>query len=152
MIITICALAFILFSSYLAILSSMILFNSDIREFKNSLGEEHLKMFSKVEHERRMHFLIGLFCSTICILIFVLWKGPGVLKGGGRACAAALFLLITTSIIYYFIPKSRYMVTYLETREQREKWFEVSRGMHIRKIVGMLIGVVVYVVYSHMRI
>ena len=106
---------------------------------RKTLSEELDKKYEKIAHQRRNHYLIGLFIGLL-ISYFVV-KNANIKNNFTRV---TLFFTITlgTAILFYMImPKSDYMLNHLKTPEQNKRWLDIYRTMRNRYLLGFILGV-----------
>ena len=48
------------------------------------------------------------------------------------------------TIVYIVWPKSDYMIYHLTSIEQKQAWFNIYNEMKMKKIIGMILGVIAY--------
>lgn len=59
-------------------------------------------------------------------------------------CSATVVLFCVQSAYYHAVPKTKWMLAYLETREQVHQWLEVYRYMQLSGITTSLLAAIVY--------
>jgi hypothetical protein len=114
---------------------------------KNVFSDELDKKYENISNERRNHYIIGLVMGIIISIIVV--KNVVIENYFKRVM---LFLTITfaTAILFYSImPKSDYMLNYLKTPEEINKWLEVYKTMKTRYFSGFILGLLAAIPISY---
>ena len=141
-----CSLFYILLVSYIFIFSYCMFGRNDFKKYENLLDKDLLKKYKKIKKERLKHYLIGLSVGSILGLICIfMFSYPH------NYCLAGLTLLITSSMIYYFIPKSDYMVYHLKTEEQKRQYQKIGKNFKTRKMIGFVVGIILYLFVPILR-
>ena len=117
-----------------------------LNRFMSLMTPEQQSIYKEVSRERMHIYLMGLIIGLLLGFIY-LYHG---VKGAGltRTCGFVFITMATTYLFYLLYPKSKYMLTYLTTDEQRAAWLDVYRGMQYRHYMGMVLGIIAYVLVS----
>ncbi len=110
------------------------------KTLKDVFSDDLDKKYDHIITERRNHYLIGLVVGII-ISIIILKKITNV----NYYTRITLFLAITLGsavLIYMLLPKSDYMLNYLKTPEENQKWLEVYKTMKSRYYIGFILGII----------
>ena len=115
-------------------------------KFMGLLTADQQTLYKEISRERMHIYLMGLVLGLLLGFIY-LYHG---VKGAGlaRTCGFVFITMATTYLFYLLYPKSKYMLTYLTTDDQRAAWLDVYRGMQYRHYMGMVLGVISYVLVS----
>ena len=92
---------------------------------------------------------IYLISLTIGLVLGFLYLQFNKNKSVSRVCVFTVLVLFATNALYLISPKSKYMVSYLQTEEQRNAWLNVYKEMQYRQIIGTIIGMVAYIILSY---
>lgn len=106
---------------------------------KNVFSDELDIKYEKIIKERRNHYLIGLIIGIILSIIIV--NNIHELNKFTRMSLFITITLITALVFYMIIPKSDYMLNYLQTSEENKKWLEVYKTMKNRYFIGLVLGI-----------
>ncbi len=110
------------------------------------LTPDQMDVYKEVSRERMHIYLMGL---VVGLLLGFIYLYHGVRQPGmARTCGFVFITMAVTYLFYLLYPKSKYMLTYLTTDEQRAAWLDVYRGMQYRHYMGMVLGVIAYVLVS----
>ena len=63
-------------------------------------------------------------------------------------CLSIVIILFVTYSYYILSPKKKWMLNYLETKDQINAWLEIYKVMKKRTYWGYLVGIVVYIIVS----
>ena len=117
-----------------------------INEFQRSLTEEQNQVYAEIVNERMKIYLIGLVVGLVLGFLYLQFNTS---KTVSRTCVFTVLVLFTSNVLYLIAPKSKYMVTYLNTETQRNAWLKVYKEMQYRQVIGTLLGVIAYVLLSY---
>ncbi len=121
-------------------ISTMTVNKDQHNTLKNVFSDDLAKKYDQIVTERRNHYLIGLVVGIILSIIII--KQTNTPNYFTRI---TLFLAITLGsavLIYMILPKSDYMLNYLKTPEENQKWLEVYKTMKSRYYIGFILGIV----------
>lgn len=122
-----------------------------VAEYKESLDETQKKVFDKIVDERRnlamQGYGLGLALSIIGLIAMAFLKSS---KTNSSFLTYALsricIVMSTTFVVQYFyytlMPKSAWMLDFLNNDEQKKKWLNVYRTFQYNYHLGMALGLV----------
>ena len=103
------------------------------------LNENQLKIKKEISNERMKIYLTGLMLGAIISAIAYPWIEAKFKKS--KLCII-LSIVMTISYFYYiFSNKSKYMLQYLDNKEQIENWLSVYKNMQYNYHLGFLFGI-----------
>jgi uncharacterized protein YacL len=117
-----------------------------INDFQSSLTKEQNQVYVEIVNERMKIYLIGLVVGLVLGFLYLQFNTS---KTVSRTCVFTVLVLFTSNVLYLIAPKSKYMVTYLNTETQRNAWLKVYKEMQYRQVIGTLLGVIAYVLLSY---
>jgi uncharacterized protein YacL len=117
-----------------------------INDFQSSLSREQNQVYVEIVNERMKIYLIGLVVGLVLGFLYLQFNTS---KTVSRTCVFTVLVLFTSNVLYLIAPKSKYMVTYLNTENQRNAWLKVYKEMQYRQVIGTLLGVIAYVLLSY---
>lgn len=117
-----------------------------INEFQSSLTKEQNQVYAEIVNERMKIYLIGLVVGLVLGFLYLQFNTS---KTVSRTCVFTVLVLFTSNVLYLIAPKSKYMVTYLNTETQRNAWLKVYKEMQYRQVIGTLLGIIAYVLLSY---
>ena len=136
-----CLLSFILIGG---ILSTML----TSKNSKNHVNLENLmneEQKSKMKEIVKMRLKIFLFSLLIGVIVaFIITMMSGIKNETQRVCMFVTLALITNTVAYILWPKGDYMIYHLTSVEQKQAWFAIYNEMKMKKIIGMVLGVIAY--------
>ena len=65
-----------------------------------------------------------------------------------KVCAFVVIELVINHVYYMGMKKSSYMLNHLDNQKQVNAWLEIYKHMKTRKLIGMTIGVVGYILVA----
>lgn len=135
-----CFLLYLLLVSYVTVMGITTIYNDDFKKLVSVLDNKQKKKYEEIKTERRNHYFTGLISGIILSLISYYCLD---LKRN-KLCISGIVLYLTTITVYYVIPKSDYMIKYLNTEEQRMAWMDISRNFRLKKMAGYAFGFLTY--------
>ena len=127
-----------------ALLGSSVMFmiKSEDREkhdrLVSLLNPEQVKTYDFIKKERARLYSTGLI---IGIIIGALYLRMNNYKSFKIDCGFVAIVMSIASIYYSLMPKTTYMLSHLEGKEQVQAWLDVYNEMKNRCHIGMVIGV-----------
>lgn len=108
------------------------------KNFMNTLNEEQKKVYMEIKKERLRLYLQGLAlgCVLAVISLFLTAKKSPLT----RVCVFTIFGLGVAHLYYSLMPKSKWMLDYIENKEQASAWLDIYQEMKQRGMVGGLLG------------
>ena len=114
---------------------------------RNVFSNELDKKYENISNERRNHYIIGLVMGIILSLIIV--KNVSIENYFKRVMLFLTITFVTAIIFYTVMPKSDYMLNYLKTPEEINKWLEVYKTMKTRYYTGFILGLLAAIPISY---
>ena len=139
--ISMCMLAMVLLTG---MISTMITSRTSplFKEFMDTLDKKQKKIYKKVFLERLRLYLEGMILGLVCGLLVISELNC---ESCWKICGFVVVALIVNTMYYQLSPKSTYMIKHLNTPEQKEAWLNIYKQMKYRKILGMVLGFLAYV-------
>ena len=115
------------------------------KEFIDSLTTEQLRIYENIKSQRWNIFLnaslVGILMGVVAIFIYTqsFTSNP--------TTAACLFLSIAFIVQYFYYilsPKNNWMITTLNTEQQRKEWRDVYKVYQNTYHLGLLLGLIGY--------
>ena len=120
-----------------ATISTCCLSSTYIKDFYLNLTEEQRKIKDEISLERLKIYINGILLGCVLAAIMYMWIQP---KGKARLCVLLSIILSTSYFFYILSPKSKYMVSYLNSKEQQKQWIKIYRQMQYNYHLGFLFG------------
>jgi hypothetical protein len=117
-----------------------------INTFQSKLTPEQNTIYVEIVNERMRIYLVSI---TVALVLGFLYLQFNNNKSVSRVCVFTVLVLFTSTVLYLIAPKSKYMVTYLASEDQRNAWLAVYKEMQYRKIIGILLGIAAYVLFAY---
>ena len=115
-----------------------------LEQYLATLDENQLAIFRKIHKERMQIYLLGLVLGLLLGFIYLNVSKSSV----ARTCTFVAIVMGVNYLFYMVYPKSTYMIKHLNTEEQVNAWQNVYRTMQYRQYMGMVLGLVAYVLVS----
>lgn len=138
-----CMIASALFGSMLYLSLNV---NKDkvYQQYLKLLDNDQKKVLKDINKERLHIYMMGLALGLVLGLFFL----QITKKGAGRTCGFVVIVMLTNYLFYLVYPKSKYMISYLKTPEQKQGWLNVYRTMQFNHYFGMVLGAIAYAIVS----
>ena len=117
-----------------------------INTFQSQLTPEQNAIYVEIVNERMRIYLISI---TVALILGFLYLQFNNNRSVSRVCVFTVLVLFASNMLYLIAPKSKYMVTYLTTEVQRNAWLDVYKEMQYRKVIGILLGIIAYVLLAY---
>ena len=114
--------------------------------FRKLLNQKQLEIYNNVTKERLSIYIQGLILG---ILLAVLITFNSSLKGNSKLCVFVVIALGVNYLFYYLHPKSTYMLLHLTSQQQNEAWLNIYKEMKLRCKLGLLLGLVGYILLGN---
>ena len=141
-----CLLGFILLGSMIACFittSTSSVFN----DFRKLLNIKQLLIYKSIAKERSNIYIQGLVIGIALAVIteLVLRKNKKFEKIS-RVCIFVIISLGVSILYYILMPKSTYMLKHLNGKKQIDGWLNIYKEMKTRSYIGILVGVIGYII------
>jgi len=112
------------------------------KAFEDTLDNDQKEVYYRIKKERMTLYLTGLAIGTALAIAFLFLNPVKSLLA-----TICLFMLIAWSFTYFYytlMPKTEFMLEYLTSSDQIEKWVDVYRDMQVRYVGGFAFGALAY--------
>jgi len=116
-----------------------------LNAFIATLDNKQEHIYLKVVEERLNIYVTGLVLGLIVGFTYLSMSKNSVV----RTCVFTTLVLAISIVYYMMIPKSTYMIKHLKTTEQFNRWLDVYKEMQYRNYMGLILGVISYLVLAH---
>lgn len=110
-------------------------------EFQNLLNNEQKRIYTNIVKERAQQYLIGFFIGLLLAYLFIINTDY---QGLPKVCIFVTIALAINILYYKIMPKSKYMLEYLNTSDQNKAWLKIYKHMKFRYMTGMVLGALGY--------
>lgn len=141
-----CFLAMILAMSFIITMFTAST-DSVFNNFKDTLNCDQIDILKSVTSERSMLFYHGLILGVVLAFIIITYLKNNI-NNTVTVCLSIVIILFVTYSYYILSPKKKWMLNYLETKDQINAWLEIYKVMKKRTYWGYLVGIVVYIIVS----
>ena len=114
--------------------------------FRKLLNQRQLEIYEGVTKERLSIYIQGLILG---VLLAVLVTFNSSLRGTNKLCVFVVIALGVNYLFYSLHPKSTYMLLHLTSQQQNEAWLNIYKEMKLRCKLGLLLGVVGYILLGN---
>ena len=108
------------------------------KKYISLLNEKQRTHYEKIRKERLSIFIKGFIVSVLLAFGIVWYLKKSLFT---NVCLVGAIVFIFQYFFYVFYPKSSYMITELDTKEEREAWLAIYKHMTFYYHVGFVVGV-----------
>ena len=116
--------------------------NNIVSAFEKSLPSELQSKYQQLAEERKNIHIKGMIYGLVLafILLFLLKN----IKN--RVCFVLAIMLIFSHLYYILVPKSDYIILYLNDYHDRNRWLAVYKHMQNNYYFGIIIGLIIVMI------
>lgn len=115
-----------------------------IKNYMDKLPPDLQKIYKEIQNERLKIYYKGYFLGLIISILIIIYNYK--IKNSISTVNIILITISTTfltSYLYYILsPKSKWMLNYLKTEEEKKEWLNVYRNMQIYYHGGLVLGLI----------
>tara|TARA_B100001057_G_C22314999_1_gene743543 strand:- start:165 stop:605 length:441 start_codon:yes stop_codon:yes gene_type:complete len=136
-----CVLALVMGTSFvISMISGMSIKN------KLNLDPQQLETYNEIVQMRLNIFFIALASSVLISGIVISQLNT---DKKNKLCIFVVLSIIIINVVYIAIPKKKWIIKDIDlTPEQRETWIEIYKEMRLKKLVGLIVGCILYFKFS----
>ena len=110
-----------------------------MNKYESLLSEKQLEKYHNIRKERLMICIMGFILGIIIAFIVVMYMKKSLFT---NVCLVGAIVFVVNYFFYVFYPKSSYMITDLDEREDREAWLAIYKHMTYVYHLGFVLGIV----------
>ena len=101
--------------------------------FQQTLNDDQNQRYERIVQHRRNLYLQGLVLGVVvaCLVVGGVMQVAPMSSNVSYGCLAVVVLFVVEFLYYMLSPKGEYMISVLETQEQRDAWLAVYRHMQV---------------------
>jgi uncharacterized membrane protein YkgB len=119
--------------------------NEVVIHYKSKLPSDLQILYDKISHERQMisykGYILGFILSLFIIFYNANIKG-GKLNNTSIVCIVVATSFLTNYFFYMLHPKSKWMLNYVNDKEQVKAWLQMYRTMQFNYHLGLVLGII----------
>jgi hypothetical protein len=108
-------------------------------KYESLLSEKQLEKYHKIRKERLMICMMGFVLGIMIAFVVVMYMKKSLFT---NVCLVGAIVFVVNYFFYVFYPKSSYMITDLDDKEDRIAWLAIYKHMTYVYHLGFLLGVV----------
>ncbi len=108
-------------------------------KYESLLSEKQLEKYHAIRKERLMICIMGFVLGIIIAFGVVMYMKKSLFT---NVCLVGAIVFVVNYFFYVFYPKSSYMITDLDDKEDREAWLAIYKHMTFVYHLGFVLGVV----------
>ena len=120
--------------------------SKNFKNFEKLLSKEQSQIHKGIVKERALIYFSGLVLGVLLAFLTMYFAN---LKPNNKVCVFIVVALGVNYLFYSLYPKSTYMIQHLNTKEQNEAWLRIYKEMKLRCKLGLLLGVIGYVLLGN---
>ena len=120
------------------------------KKFEGLLDANQLNNYKAIANERLNIYLQGFFIGLVlAVLSLNFVRQLKKIPTGNKVCLFIVIALGFNYLYYSLYPKSQYMLESLNTPEQVKAWLSIYRHMQMRVKMGVVLGLVGYLLLAY---
>jgi uncharacterized protein YacL len=123
-------------------LYTMMVPKDEVETLRKMVNEEAAVAYQKIAEERMKLYIQGLIIGLSLAMVFKYKFADGITNSFHRNALFILITLMTTKMYYMLMPKSDYMLNYVQNNEQSKEWLRIYNLMKSRYHTGFLVGAI----------
>lgn len=131
------------FMGHIFIIGLKLLGNKEGKELESKLNEEQKKKYKDIKKERKNHYLIGLILGIFVACLFNRYFGKNIKQ---MTCAYLGISTFVANQFYLLMPKTNWMIEYLEEKEDIIAWNNVYKRMRYLTTYADLAGFITFII------
>lgn len=135
-----CMMAYTAVITHLLLLFYQISGAHEVQEMKNGFSESQKKIYKEIQQERRIHYIYGTLVGLALAILYMVYvkdiKHP--------ICTFVGISTIVGQNFYLFMPKSKWMVEYLEHPQDIFNWNKVYKKFQYLSAYGNFLGFIFF--------
>ena len=117
--------------------------SKNFKHFMSVLNDDQQQVYKSVIKERMTIYIQGLIIGVILGIIVTFNR---VLSRSTNICLFIVIALGFNWAYYLFYPKSTYMLNHLSSQNQVRAWLKIYKEMKLRCHLGLVLGVIGYII------
>ena len=116
-----------------------------VQHYKSSLPSDLQKRYDKISEERKMLSYYGYGLGLIISLVIIFYNlkiKKNKLGNMSLVCIVIASCFLTNYFYYILSPKSDWMLTHMNNREEVKAWLQMYREMSYNYHLGLVFGIV----------
>lgn len=119
--------------------------NHVVIHYKSKLPSDLQILYDKISYERQMisykGYILG-FILSLFIIFYNMNVKSGKLNNTSIVCIVVATSFLTNYFFYMLHPKSKWMLNYLNDKEQVKAWLQMYRTMQFNYHLGLVLGII----------
>jgi hypothetical protein len=107
-------------------------------KYESLLSEKQLEKYHKIRKERLTICIMGFVLGIVIAFAIVMYMKKSLFT---NVCLVGAIVFVVNYFFYVFYPKSSYMITDLDEKEDREAWLAIYKHMIFVYHLGFVLGV-----------
>ena len=119
--------------------------NEVVKHYKSKLPSDLQVLYDKIAAERQMISYKGFglgFIISLFIIFYNLNIKSGKLNNTSIVCIVVATSFLTNYFFYMLSPKSKWMLNYLNDKEQVKAWLQMYKAMQFNYHLGLVLGII----------
>jgi hypothetical protein len=123
--------------------------NGPMKKYKNLLSDKQKKIYEEIVAERKSIYYKGMVAGILAAFLYYSAVSMTDTRIEVHTCAIVAITMGVQYFVYQLHPKSKHMISVLESKEQIAAWLKVRNSMKTKFYLGGVIGLIGYVLLAY---
>lgn len=136
----------------MVIMTSMVHNDPSIQSYRKQLPDDIKKTYDEICVERARIYYTGYIVGFILSILVILLNRIALNNKMPVSAMVCLAIVVSTFVSYFYYilsPKSKYMVSVLETESEKEAWLKIYKSMQYYYHLSFVLGIVAVGVFAY---
>jgi uncharacterized protein YacL len=123
-----------------------------IQSYRKQLPDDIKKTYDEICVERARIYYTGYIVGFILSILVILLNRIALNNKMPVSAMVCLAIVVSTFVSYFYYilsPKSKYMVSVLETESEKEAWLKIYKSMQYYYHLSFVLGIVAVGVFAY---
>ncbi len=135
-----CMITYMTITAHLFLILYQITGTKEIKQMTKKFSEKQNKIYKDICRERMIHYSYGIIVGISLAYLYMLCV-PNITN---RFCTFVGISTIITQNFYLLMPKSKWMIKYLDNPQDRFNWNKLYKKFQYLSVYGNFIGFILF--------
>lgn len=135
-----CMMTYIAVTTHLFLIFYEITGAKEIKQMTNNFSEKQKKIYKEIQQERRIHYTYGILMGIAISILYMV----NVKDIKHQICTFVGISTIISQNFYLLMPKSKWMIEYLENPQDIFNWNKVYKKFQYLSVYGNFLGFILF--------
>ena len=112
------------------------------KDLLKQLTDKERKVYGDIVKERTNIYLFGLVIGIVVSIIYIMFLNKTKSNLWLKLITGIAITMVINYFFYALYPKSKYMLEYLDTKNENIAWLKIYKGMKLRYHLAFLLGLI----------